>query len=386
MRPRLDPEDVRSVVARVRARFPGEGRPPAAPSAPLPRAEPGGRTSPSVAGDGIHPTIDAAVDAAWNAFLAYRDMGLDRRIEIVARIRDSMRRHGADLARRAWEETGLGRYEDKVEKNALVTEKTPGPEDLEPQARSGDRGLVVTELAPFGVVAAITPTTNPTATIINNTIAVVSAGNGLVFNVHPNAKRVSVDTVPADQRGHPGGRRTTRPRHLRAGADPRDGAGLDGPSAGADPPRHRWAGCGEGGAPDVEASHHRGPRQSAGGGRRHRRCRACGKEIVRGASFDNNVICTDEKEVFVVDSVAERLLRSMQANGGVLLKDYQREQLDRVIFKETRGPGKPGKINPEWIGQNAGKILARSASPRGTRSDSSWSRFPSITPWFGPSR
>ena len=84
---------------------------------------------------------------------------------------------------------------DKVLKNQLVTEKTPGTEDLQPQAVTGDDGLNLTEPAPYGVIGAITPTTNPTSTIINNTIAMVAAGNAVVFNVHPNAKRVSCHTV-----------------------------------------------------------------------------------------------------------------------------------------------------------------------------------------------
>ena len=88
----------------------------------------------------------------------------------------------------AHEETGLGRAEDKTLKNLLVTNKTPGPEDLEPTAVSGDHGMTVTEFAPFGVIAAITPTTNPTSTIINNAIAIISAGNALVFNVHPSCE------------------------------------------------------------------------------------------------------------------------------------------------------------------------------------------------------
>jgi acyl-CoA reductase-like NAD-dependent aldehyde dehydrogenase len=83
-----------------------------------------------------------------------------------------------------------------------------------------------------------------------------------------------------------------------------------------------------------------------------------GREIVRGASFDNNVICTDEKEVFVVASAAEGLLRSMASNGAYLLKEYELRRLERVIFTDLGEPGKAGRINPRWIGQNAGKILA----------------------------
>ncbi|MDO9172995.1 MAG: aldehyde dehydrogenase EutE, partial [bacterium] len=82
----------------------------------------------------------------------------------------------------------LGRFEDKVIKNRLVTLKTPGPEALQPRTWTGDRGLTLTDWAPFGVIGAITPTTNPTSTIICNTIGMVAAGNSVVFNVHPSAR------------------------------------------------------------------------------------------------------------------------------------------------------------------------------------------------------
>ena len=129
------------------------------------------------------------------AFVQFDDMGLQKRNAIIAAIRDAMREHGSALASEAHEETGLGRYEDKILKNQLVTEKTPGTEDLQPQAITGDHGLNLTEPAPYGVIAAITPTTNPTSTIINNAIGMVAAGNAVVFNVHPNARRVSCHNV-----------------------------------------------------------------------------------------------------------------------------------------------------------------------------------------------
>jgi len=83
-----------------------------------------------------------------------------------------------------------------------------------------------------------------------------------------------------------------------------------------------------------------------------------GREIVRGASFDNNLICTDEKVVIVVESVADGLLRAMTANHSHVLLPHELKRLERVIFKEMGEPGKRGRINPKWIGQNAGTILA----------------------------
>ena len=138
-------------------------------------------------GDGIFATVDDAVDAAATAFREFDGMSLERRQKIIASIRESMFENAEELARLAHSETGLGRVADKVVKNRLVTRKTSGTEVLTPQAVTGDDGLTLTEYAPYGVIGAITPTTNPTSTIICNTIAMVSAGNSIVFNVHPNA-------------------------------------------------------------------------------------------------------------------------------------------------------------------------------------------------------
>jgi len=106
----------------------------------------------------------------------------------------------------AHQETHLGRVEDKIVKNRLVASKAPGPEDLEVQAVTGDAGMMVTEFAPFGVVAAITPITNPTSTIINNTISIVSAGNAVIFNAHPGARRCSARRSASSTARSSGGR------------------------------------------------------------------------------------------------------------------------------------------------------------------------------------
>src|SRR5438034_483250 len=104
---------------------------------------------------------------------------------------DEARKQVPALAKYAVDETGYGRVEDKLKKNMLCVEKTPGTEALQPIAWSGDDGLTLTERASYGVIGSITPTTNPTETIINNGIGMVSGGNAVVFNVHPYAARVS---------------------------------------------------------------------------------------------------------------------------------------------------------------------------------------------------
>ena len=139
----------------------------------------------------VSANLDNAVASARAAFLELEQRNLDLRFAIVAAMRDAAMAHVKELSVLAVRETGLGRAEDKIKKNLLVTVKTPGPEMLEARAKSGDHGLMLMERAPYGVIGSIIPTTNPTETVINNSIAMVSGGNAVVFNAHPNAKRCS---------------------------------------------------------------------------------------------------------------------------------------------------------------------------------------------------
>ncbi len=132
---------------------------------------------------GVFETVDQAVDAAEIAQAQLVEMPLEKRREIIANIRRRTAEAVHTLATMAHEETGLGRATDKITKNLLVIHKTPGPEILRPDAYSGDDGLTLVERAPYGVIAAITPSTNPTETIINNGIGMVSGGNSVAFNV-----------------------------------------------------------------------------------------------------------------------------------------------------------------------------------------------------------
>ncbi|MFQ5578347.1 MAG: aldehyde dehydrogenase family protein, partial [Anaerolineae bacterium] len=144
---------------------------------------------------GIFGDVAVAVQAARRAFNTFKSLPLNRREEIIRHMRRVGREHAQLLAYEAWQETGLGRYEDKIEKNILNLDKTPGTEDIKPIAYTGDHGLTLIERAPYGVIASITPSTNPTATIFCNAIGMVAAGNAVTFNVHPLAKQVSAHTI-----------------------------------------------------------------------------------------------------------------------------------------------------------------------------------------------
>ena len=266
-------------------------------------------------GDGVFATVDDAVDAAATAFHELDGMSLEGRQKIIASIRESMFENAEELARLAHTETGLGRVEDKIVKNRLVTRKTSGTEVLTPQAVTGDSGLTLTEYAPYGVIGAITPTTNPTSTIICNTIAMVSAGNSIVFNVHPNARECSMANV---RLLHNAITRAGGPANLvTAVATPtiesaqelmsHKGVRLLAVTGGSGVVRQamtsgKRAICAGPGNPPVVVD------TTAD-------LELAGRCIVAGAGFDNNIVCTDEKEVIAVESVVDELLKQMKQPG-----------------------------------------------------------------------
>src|SRR5436190_3334818 len=322
----------------------------------------------SLAGElGVFESIDEAVRAASVAFCQYDAMGLKKRNEIIASIRSSMREHGSALAKMANEETGLGRYEDKILKNQLVTEKTPGTEDLLSHCVTGDDGLTLTEAAPFGVIGAITPTTNPTSTIINNAIAMIAAGNSVVFNVHPGAKRCSCHNVALINKAivAAGG-----PKNLiTCIANP----SVESAQALMKHPGIRLVVV-TGGGGVVQAAMASGKRAiCAGPGNppvvvdETADIDKAARDVVFGASFDNNVICTDEKECLVVSSVADKLIKAMTYNGAMLITKEQWPAVEKVIFKKTHGPRHHAELERSMIGKNAGVILQR----EGIRADDS---------------
>jgi len=310
-------------------------------------------------GDGVYTTIDEAVAAARQAFFAYDRMGLGVRYTIIEAMRQVCRREARSLAEFAHAETGLGRVEDKVIKNQVVTEKTPGPEILEPIAASGDKGLMLTEPAPFGVIGAITPVTNPTSTIICNAIGMLSAGNSVVFNVHPSAKKVSMHSIQILNRAV-----------VAAGGPPNLMTCIAEPtieSAGQlmhHPNIRLLVVTGGGGV--VKAAMNSGKRAVCAGPGNPPAVvdptadiAKAGRDIVLGHSFDNNVICVDEKEVICVDSVADDLIASMQRAGAVLWPKNDLKRLENVIFKEMAGPRGHAKINRDLVGKDASVILGK---------------------------
>jgi aldehyde dehydrogenase len=346
------------VIAREILAGASAGAAPPPQSAPRAGEAAGGAAGAAAGlGGGVFSSLDDAVAAATVAFKALDGLGLTKRYEIIASIREAMRLNARALAAMAVEETGLGRVEDKLQKNLLVTDKTPGPEELSPDAATGDHGLVLVEPAPFGVIGAITPVTNPTSTIICNTIGMVSAGNTVVFNPHPSAKKVSAETV-----------RLLGAAIVKAGGPPNTVTCTVEPtiqSAGElmKHPRIRLLVVTGGGAV-VAAAMNSGKRAiCAGPGNppsivdETADIAKAGRDIVFGHSFDNNVICTDEKTVIALHAIAGALKDSMKKAGAFELPAADLPRLEKVIFEKGAGPRGHAVVNKKYIGKDASVIL-----------------------------
>lgn len=348
---KLTDQDIEAIARRIAGDLRG---------APPPAAAPAAAPSGFVAADamGVFGTVAEAVAAAKAAFPVFSNLCLSKRAQVIERIRAVMRENATALAKAAAEETGLGRFEDKILKNQLVIEKTPGTEDLPPVAFTGDHGLTLVEPAPYGILGAITPTTNPTSTIICNAIGMLAAGNVVVFNVHPSAKQCSVQTVALLNKAI-----------VAAGGPPNAVTCVAEPtieSAGQlmkHPDVRVIVVTGGGGV--VKAAMSSGKRAiCAGPGNppvvvdETADIEKAAADIVLGASFDNNVICVEEKETVVVASVADKLIQAMTRNNAVLIEKSKIPAMEQAIFTKMAGPRGHAEVNRKCIGQNADKILS----------------------------
>ncbi|MCP5103892.1 MAG: aldehyde dehydrogenase EutE [bacterium] len=352
---------INAIVDRVVEQL-ASGGPPVNPSEakapvqPVPKKETGERTSFSSAhierNRGCFPDIDSAIQAAGKAFLEYKAVPVEQRKRIIAAIREICLDHLHEISKIAADETGLGRYEDKLKKNRLAIVKTPGVEDVEPEAFSGDDGLTLQEKAPYGVIGSITPCTNPSETIICNGIGMIAGGNSVVFNPHPSAKKTSVYTIDLLNRAV-----------ISEGGPPNLFATIHTPtiqSAQALMAHPKIALLVVTGGPAVVAVAMKSGKRviAAGPGNPPvvvddtADLDKAGKDIVTSASCDNNIICVIEKEIIVTKGAADGLKKSLLKHGAIEIGSYQAKRLEKILLDPNGHP------NKKWVGKDIQKIMA----------------------------
>lgn len=303
---------------------------------------------------GVFATVDEAVGFARQAQSELTGLGLEARASIITAMRNSAFDHADELAKMAYEEAGIGRYEHKVIKNQMAAHKSPGVEDLVIDSVRGDAGLTITDYLPFGVIAAIAPITNPTSTIINNGIIMIAAGNTVVFCPHPSTTRCTLTTISIlnDAIVAAGGPRncmtSVAEPSIRHAQETMQHRGVDlivatgGPAVvRAALEQHKRAMCAGPGNPPVVVDETADIAKAA-------------QDIVAGAGFDNCLPCIGEKSCLVVESVADDFIRELKRSGAFEVTGNHARRLGQLIMPKH---GDHYEMNRALVGKNADVIL-----------------------------
>ena len=310
---------------------------------------------------GIYSDMNEAIEAADKGYRAVRAMTVEQREKIITEIRRLAKEEALNMAELGVAETGMGKVEHKRLKHILVAEKTPGTEDITSVAKTGDNGLTLIEMAPFGVVGAITPSTNPSETVLCNSIGMVAAGNGVVFNPHPNAictSNYAVDLVNRASKAAGG------PEILVCSMDKPT---MESADIMEHHPKIRLLVC-TGGPGVVKAVLSSGKKAiGAGAGNPPvivddtADIKKAGKDIIDGCTFDNNLPCIAEKEVFAFENIADQLIAEMKKNGAYLISAEQAEKLIPIVLKEKQTKdGKTVKVVArDCVGRDADVLLEK---------------------------
>lgn len=335
-----NPETIRSVVQEVLAQL-GKAPKPSAPQRD---------------GDwGVFQSVDQAVAAANEGFKKLSDSPLASRAAAIECVRKICDEQAEELGRLEFEETKIGRLDHKIEKLKII-KLVPGVEYMRTDAVSGDHGLTVTEYAPFGVIGAITPVTHSLPTLAGNVVNMVAGGNTMVVNPHPSGARIACEGVRRFNRaiykatglenlitiiekptldtasaifGHRGVRLlcvTGGPAVARAAMESRKKAIVAGP-----------------GNPPVVVD------ESA--------ClETAASSIVKGAAYDNNLLCIGEKEVFAVEEIFDSLMDTMTRHDAFRLNASQIDALSKLAFTPPTKPGDHYHLNRDLVGLDATKL------------------------------
>lgn len=311
---------------------------------------------------GVFDDMNDAIAAAKEASKIMRHLSMDSREQIIENIRRKTIEHAETMARMAVEETGMGNVGDKILKHQLLAEKTPGTEDIETGVWSGDRGVTLVEMGPFGVVGALAPSTNPSETILGNCIGMIAAGNSVVFNAHPGALKTSNFAVNLVNEAsiEAGG-----PENVcTAVAKPSNDTGsiimghkdiqlivaTGGPGVVSAVLSSGKRGIGAGaGNPPVLVDDTADIKQAA-------------EDIVNGASFDNNLPCISEEVIVAIDKIVDELTYYLIENGCYVANKDEQDRLVQTVMKD-------GRLNRDCVGRDAPTLLRKTGiePPEGTR-------------------
>lgn len=339
----IDEREIQSIVERVLNRV-KQSSSGSAPLATAPQSVQG-------FGSGIFEDLGSAVSAARTAQQTLASQGKEKRRACIEALRETYRKEARSLAELAVQDTKMGNVPDKIAKNLLCADKSPGVEDLKAGIFTGENGVTYDEWIPYGVIGSLTPCTNPTSTIVNHAITIVAGGNSVVFCPHPAAVESTLEAIRVGNKaivatGGPDNLlvAVAKPT-LRVAKELMTHPQVDLLVV-------------TGGAAVVKAGLQSGKRAiCAGPGNppvvvdETADLAKAARYIVDGSSFDNNMPCICDKELYAVREIADQLLENMKQCGTVVTSASQTKQLEKVVLTED------GHLNRDFIGKDASVIL-----------------------------
>lgn len=318
------------------------------------------KLKPSASGNlGVFPDADSAASAAKVAFGELRKKGIEGRVKVIEIVKKICTAKDVEWGTLEFEETKIGRLDHKIAKLQGI-QNLPGVEWLRPYGMSGDHGISMEENTPFGVVGAITPVTHSIPTLACNVINIVAAGNTVVFNAHPGGAKcaaAAVRTFNAEIERELGISNIVtiieKPsldsfNELCASPDVNLLVITGGPGVvDAAMKSGKRAICAGPGNPPVVVD------ESA-------RLDKAAKDIIFGASFDNNLLCIGEKQIFVLDKVYEQFISEFKKAGAFQLTSAQLEKVTAVAFDTSDGAGGCSHpvLNRDLVGASPEKLAA----------------------------
>lgn len=286
------------------------------------------------------------------AYEQFKNLSINERKGLINNIREKLMPIATKLANMEMQETDMGKVGDKIIKILLSIQKTPGVEDLTTEVTTGDGGMTLYEYASYGCICSLTPSTNPCATIICNTIGMLAAGNSVIFIPHPRCEGSSGETVKCINEavkevcGIDGlvtsvtnvRKETTHEIMNHPDVAMIVATGSEDKTGDALYSAKRVIGASNGN-PVVIVDETADTQQAAA-------------DIVEGATFDNGLLCTAENNLVVVNTAAETLIEAL-LNKGV----YYTGNLDEIMLLTQATITSDMSVKRSMIGKSANEIL-----------------------------
>lgn len=288
------------------------------------------------------------IKAAKEAQKEYSTFSQEKVDKIVEAMSMEVRKHSEELAKMANEETGFGKWQDKVIKNKFASEIVyDSIKNMKTIGILKEEDSLLSVAVPVGVIAGLIPSTNPTSTTIYKTLISLKAGNAIVVSPHPNAKKCIIKTVEILKRAA-----------YNAGAPEGLIGVIDIPTmeATAELMKHKDTALilATGGEAMVRAAYSSGtPAIGVGPGNgpayieKTADVKKAVKRIMDSKTFDNGVICASEQSVIVEPANEQEVREEFKRQGGYFLTPEQSEKLGKFILRSN------GTMNPLIVGKDA---------------------------------